>query len=283
MKARRNIIPTVITALILIALLISGNASAFIFDFKADKNDVVVGDKVNFDIKIDVEANDSNMRFFEFNIQGEEDHICKIDSNGSLITRCKGVSVEKINETDFDFGYGYGYGYGIKKTVNYRITLDTISYKEGDYEIEFVISSENGDFSKTVPLEINKSENNKKSMCSVRAKDGVGIFNDLNFNKNKLNFFVSQNNAKRGSGSLVMQDKGNRASISFGERDVKVIGNNSRFLVLSVSGTGRFNREPTSLEEVIIRVDKLNMEASIFDNEGNVIVKDMDVYFIRGC
>ncbi len=282
MKVRRNIIPTAITALILIALLISGNASAFIVDFKSDKEKVVVGEKVNYDLKIDVEANDSAMGFFGLNIMGPEDHSCKIDLNGTLLTTCKGVEVIKTNETDFKTGYGYGYG-GIKKSVEYKIILDTLSYKEGDYGVEFLLKADAGDISKTIPLTIDKAGPGPKEACSIRAKNGDGMFNGYEFEKNKLNFFISQKNAKKGSGSLVMQDRGKRVSISFGEKDVKVIGNSSKFLILSVSGTGRFNRDPVTLQEAIIRVDKINMKASVFDNDGNVIVKDMDVTFIKGC
>lgn len=276
---KRNIIPGAITALILIALIISGNAAAFIVEFTADKNDVLVGEKINFDVKVDVEATDGEIDFFKLDISGEENRLCRFDLNGSLLSRCKGVTIEKTNETNF--GYGYGYGYGIKKSLEYKIVLDTLSYKEGDYKIKLILQSD-GDIEKEIEFTISKSSISK-DLCSVRAKNGDGFFDGEEFNKNKLNFFISQNNAKRGSGSLTMQDKGERVSFSFKEKDVKVIGNNSRFLVLSISGDGRFNREPLRLDESIIRVDKINMKASIFDNDGNVIVRDMEVYFIKGC
>ena len=68
---RGDIIPSAITALILIVLVISGSASAFIVDFIADKNEVFIGEKVIYNVKIDVEINDSDIDSFEFNIIGQ--------------------------------------------------------------------------------------------------------------------------------------------------------------------------------------------------------------------
>ena len=270
MKFKSQTISLTITAVIIITLFFLGETSAFNLNISPDKTRATSGEKINIHVTIDFDEGDQTVESLILKIIGPKNILCSFNVNGTAIGKCEGIEVKKLSN---DIGY-CDYGYPQDCLQKYKITLDTSFFKPGDYIIRITAKSvDNKTVTKEVGITINEF------MCSLRAKDGTGEYNEIGFSNNKLNFFISRSNSNDGSGSLVMQKNKNRVAVSFIREEIIQADNES--LILRVNGTGTFNRNNINFSGATINVDKLNKKVSFADT--GISVEDMDIYFMKGC
>ncbi len=135
-------------AILIIALIIiSGPASAFTLNLNFDKASVNRGESVVFTASVDINSNEnlpvSKIVLELSGISGGENALCEFKVDGTILSGCKGISIQKIGTGNYENGYGYGnynsygynfgYGYGYNGKLEYKIILYTADYATGTY------------------------------------------------------------------------------------------------------------------------------------------------------
>ena len=138
-------------AVIVLVLFLSVNASAFILNLNSDKEEVVRGNKINFNFSVQIQEDDPNITQFNIDLVGPQNVSCAFDSEGNLIDSCPGFTVTKKSSGEIGYGYGYGYGGG---NLEFEIIFDSTLYKGGFYDIDFSLVSGNETFIKSKEIRI---------------------------------------------------------------------------------------------------------------------------------
>jgi hypothetical protein len=148
-KKVTKIFALTITMGVLITLIISAPAQAYILRLDVSDKTVNKGDKVSFTAAIQIQPKDkANITLIQLKLVGPLDRVCSFKQNGEIIEGCDGITIKKISScSQYDGhsngGYGYdnniGYGYspvnegdclpgyysGNDDELKYNITYDT--------------------------------------------------------------------------------------------------------------------------------------------------------------
>jgi len=273
-----KIIAGFITFGVLIMLLLTGPAQAYIIGMTISDNEVNKGEKVKFDIEIEVEPNEFlDVDFFTLKLMGPMSEECNFDVDGNIISGCLGMTIQKIKKPDYEYGYGFKEG-----KFQYKITLETFSYLSGMYDslIEMHIGPDT--FTQTGAYIIIKSVIDELEGCSVRGRGGTLTVQGKDYGKPKINFHLPLGNANNGKGSLTGQSGKERFSYKF--EIVNVLSNNQYGAWILVSGECCHSRNQKSPEDSIIYFDKANNILNISGiNPGTIKLIDANVTFRKRC
>jgi hypothetical protein len=147
-KARTaiKVLTSLLTLGIIAMLVLSGPATAFSLSVNSDKQSILIGDKVTFDVNLNVNNDEFNdINSLTLVIDGPSKKECTFDISGNKLSPCSGV--EKITSSITDIqGYGYlssfGYGYSAGKQIKFLITINSQGYLTGDYSTSIKVVSE---------------------------------------------------------------------------------------------------------------------------------------------
>lgn len=169
---RNKLLATTLTIFLLAILIVSSPANAFILSLNSDKATVDTGEDVVFNADININSNtDKNLPVYQLvlELDGPEHVSCEFRPDGTIISGCKGITIERIGGPSVGYGYGYGYyygflynfgyGYGYNGQLNYKITLHTDDYLAGEYSTKLYAYIDGKVFSQTgQTLTINEAE-----------------------------------------------------------------------------------------------------------------------------
>ncbi|MFA7707678.1 MAG: hypothetical protein WCX73_01900 [Candidatus Pacearchaeota archaeon] len=146
-ESKVRIFSLVLTAFILGLLIISSPANAFTLTLTSNDNKVEKGDVIVFTATVDVNSETDEIQNLTLDLEGPEDQTCIFNTNGVILSGCKGISITKLESAVYGYGYGYGYMYSAGK-FQYRIRLDTDKYKTGTYSTKLIIKTTSQTLSK---------------------------------------------------------------------------------------------------------------------------------------
>lgn len=143
----------VVSALILIFLVVSGPASAYVVDLAvADGSSTTVdkSEKITFDARVILPdgKTESDITGLKIIFNGPVVKECVFDIDGKAISGCFNIQVDKVDNSNSrsrmvssGYGYGYGYGYGddtASPNLSYQITIHSQHFVPGTYATELV-------------------------------------------------------------------------------------------------------------------------------------------------
>ena len=208
-----------ISFLILFILLFSGPANAFSLSLNIPDTQVSKGGSISFIGEIDIES-DENLPIDNvlLKLDGGEVVNCLFHPNGTIISGCKGISIEYLGNASFEYGYGYGYygygynfgyGYGYANgKLIYNFTLNTTDYLSGNYSTKLTAHINSKEFSnagKNIIIgEIVNIEDLPVSPACVYETDNISVSANItgsvsevwvetNISGNLANYTTSQN------------------------------------------------------------------------------------------
>ncbi len=270
----------VIGALVLgiIALLIfSAPAEAFISTIEIKNKNVDKGEKaiINLDVKTSEGESPKNIDYLIFQLKGPINIDCKFLSNTTIISGCSGIEIDDISPEPIGDCKKYGYGTGCD--LKFKISLDTLDYETGIYASSLIINSKGkdteisgGDISIIV---IGK-------VCSIRANDGKLIVDNMQFEKNKINFYIPLKNANNGEGYLTGQKGRDRLMYRFSVDGTLI--NNKNLIKVKVSGKYRIGTFGKFIDETaVLTFDRIENTTSIMGN--NIKMSGMKISFREFC
>ena len=152
-KINSKIIAGIITISIVAILFYTGPASAIKLGLEIPQKLVQSGSLINIMPSVEIESFElAQIDYLEIKLNGPNNKniLCKFYPNGSVISGCKDIKIEKINLIDnasnFGYGYGYrytdslGYGYGFSAGfLKYNITIDSDDLSVGNYSTELSV------------------------------------------------------------------------------------------------------------------------------------------------
>jgi len=302
-----------ITLGILVTLIISAPAHAYILRLDVNQKTVNKGDIVSFDASIQVEPLDrANITSIQLKLMGPLDIICSFKPNGEIIEGCNGITIERVSNCSVYGGYsgydgygkvyvdsGYGYsgygsygygncGYGYEEDnseMNYKITYNTSVYFAGKYKTSLVVFSGNNPINSMNGDEINVLFDCgpkgciPDKYCSIRAKNGDASVDETEFGeKNKINFYLPQKGARPGEGYITGQ-KG-RTTFSYKFIVGNILEKDVNHTAISVFGKYKVGIGPEKEEKSVLVLDKVNGRLDVLGEE--IQVEYMDVNFKNG-
>lgn len=261
-------------------LLIAGPANAFVLSMTIDDNTVNKGDEIEIEVVNTIESGEFlNINNLSLVLDGPEKVECYFLSNGTIISGCKGITIELIEIPGYGYGYSYGYGYGYNEgDLKFRIIIDTSDYDTGAYTsviksyIGGAVYEEHGE---NIYIGL---ENEILNGCSIRARDGFFNNSTMESRKNKLNVNIPLRNADNGKGYIIAQD--GRTRISYRFEVLSVLYNDKNSASLLVDGDYRKRRD-RSEQSAVININKKNEIATINGETFNLT--GMDIYFMKRC
>jgi hypothetical protein len=282
----KKVLAGIITFSVLIILIVSAPASAYILNLQFPSKELTKGEQIKFHASIDIEPEDNpTIDYVQLKLAGPIVVNCKFYVNGSIISGCRGITIEKIKVDTCDEGYDYGYCYGYesKKKLKYEIMLDSSTYIVGKYNSIFSLYSNKKEIAKisgeTLTVNAVKPKKNIKS-CSIRAKDGSSMIEGSDFGtNNKINFYVPIVGARSGEGFITGQ-KG-RTTLSYNFKVKDIVENDENHTAISVTGKYRIGIGKEQIEDAIITLDKRNNKIDVFGENINIVY--MNVNFKDGC
>ena len=268
----QKLITTIFSILILGTLVMLGSARALIVEFVIPQTTAALGDVLSFIITPKIEAGDLLLiENITLTLSGPEKITCTFLMNGTLLTKCPGITVKLLSGPTFGYGYGY-----LRKAPVYNVSLDTSLIQTGNYSTKVIVDTTE----KTVEQ---KGENvlvTSKNLCSVRARDGELVFKNLTFKNSKLNFHIRKKGGASGQGSLTAQTRDGRFSYSF--TIIAVIGTGDPEIIKART-IGNYRLGPTERTNAraILTFDKstntVMIDAADFDLTGSKVT------FKKGC
>ena len=275
----KKLVLVFLTGILLAALLISGGVQALVLGIILSENTVLVGDKTSILVNVDLEDDEITIDKLMFDLNGTVYMPCYFNTDGSYVknvTSCKGMAVERINETCD----GYCSGYVDENKFKFNITINTAGYQVGLYRTEIVLFSGEDAYRQGGESLVIVGNSTPFESCSVRADDGSILLNGVEFgNKVKLNFNIPKRKAVNGEGSLVAQKGNDRLNYKF--IIDKTILNNATTTKVLVAGEYRIGRGNEINERAIITLNKAKGTASV---EGlDIKAMSLNIKFIKGC
>jgi len=178
----------VVSALILMFLVISGPASAYVVDLaiaSGSSDTVDKSEKITFDARVIFPDGKSKSDITNLTIifNGPVTKECVFDVDGKAISGCFNIQVKEVENVPssygYESGYGYGYGYGSGEAANlsYNITIHSQHFVPGTYTTELIVdfgSSEEATHGANITI-TGESKSNGKNVHS-------GTSSSLNFN-----------------------------------------------------------------------------------------------------
>jgi hypothetical protein len=280
-QVKTKIIAGIVTVSIIALLIIAGPVSAFFLDLDLDDNSVPQGANAEFMATASFEVGDTlNVSYFILDLSGPVSISCAFMPDGTPITSCNGITIEKVHDPSQGSGYGYGYG-GITGNYTYRIILDTTSYPLGTYETELFALTTQGIISfGGDDLTIYKELATLKR-CSVRADEGeMEVMGEYFGIDNEFSYYHPQSGNDLGQGHLTGQYRGERFSYKF--KTENIIDNAPDMLIIEVIGKYKLQTGPfTNDVSAILYIDKLHNMVNVVSD--NFSLDNADIDFITGC
>ena len=269
----------VIAVAVIVLFVLAGPANAFILGLTISDSEIVVGDEVSFIASAEIEDGEViPINAFILDLSNGISITCTFLPDGTKISSCNGISIQKISDANFSFGYGYnGYTKGI---LSYNITLNTTHIPAGLYSTKLIAIAGNDRYDfEGGDIRI-LGEAPRFESCSVRADDGGLNVGETFFNgRTKLNFNIPKSNAAtKGKGTLTSQS-GDRFSYKFDV--VKILENEDDIVKIQTQGSYKIGRGEDVETEAVITVDKslnlINVDSEDFS------AQDLLINFIKGC
>lgn len=278
-----KVIAAILVLGVISILIYSGPAQAFVLSLQIPDTIVNQGDKIKVNINVNPEEGDnsSDVSYLIFKLtklNGPDNAECKFLRDGSIVSGCDGIEIDKISTDDCEDGsYGYGYGYGSKCSLKYKITINSNLFEVGTYATSLTINAKGKD---TTEAGDNIIINLPNKVCSVRARDGLIQVDEKEFTKNKINFYLPFNNADRGEGYLTGQDGKGRFTFRF--KVDKMLYYTNDLIKAQVSGKFRIGNQGNYTDETaVLTFDRVQNTTSLIGN--NVHMTGMKIYFRRYC
>jgi len=257
-KNKYKIIAGAFTIAILIVLLLTGPAEAFIMGLSILNGEVDKGGVISFTASVNIEANENlEIDKLVLRLNGPKDVKCEFNTDGSIITGCLGIMIQQIETAPYNFGYGFGEG-----NLTYNITLNTTEYFSGKYktQIEIIVGQdryiESGE-----DIMIKSKVVDKLEGCSIRADGGELTAEGSEFGSGKINFHIPLGNANNGKGSLSGQKNRDRFSYKFDI--IEILENNPDYARILVKGKYKIVKEEKRDKEAVIYFDKIKKTISV--------------------
>lgn len=263
---------------ILIILIITGPASAFISGLTILNNQVIRGGLVNI-VAIVIPQNETlNPNYLLLNLSARNgipvSVQCKFSSNGNIISGCSGMTIKKVNASD-------QYGYLSLNALQYNISIDTTNFIPATYQTSLVVvtvnqtSAQAGENIVIAPI-----NTVLQGSCSVRAKDSLINVNGENFSNSRLNFYIPLKNAVTGQGYLLGQNQ--KETFNYEFKDAQVLENNDQdMILLLISGNYRLGLGAKIPENAVVMLNKVNKTVSVIGDKVSDL--NMIVTFKDGC
>lgn len=285
----------IMTLGILVTLLISAPALAYVLRLDVSSTKVSKGDVVSFTASVQIEPEDrASITSLQLRLIGPLDIICKFRPDGTIIDGCNGINITKISKCSnyvsyegyngYDSpGYGntclYGY-YGEDETLlTYNITYDTGSNFAGTYKTSLVVLAGNNPLNTMAGSDIIVNATiNPGKYCSIRAKKGSATLEGSSFGtNNKINFYVPAKNptgsgARPGKGYIMGQK--DRTTFSFDFTINDVLERNENQTVVSVTGKYKIGLNKQSDEKAVLVLNKKS-------NTLNVLGSDLKIAYMN--
>lgn len=263
---------------IISALMLSGPAEAFLLSITIPDNSVIKGDTITINANIETEESErpSDINYLIIKLTGPQEISCKFLANATAVSGCDGIKIIKVPSEDSGYCKSYGYGTGCK--LQYKITLESELYAAGTYETFLIINSNEKDSTKQGEDVIINNPINR--VCSVRADDGSLKVGNMEFAKNKINFYMPLNKAIRGEGYLTGQRNRDRFMYKFSMG--RILVDNDKMIKVKVSGKYRIGNSGQSLSEnAILTFDRIQNVTSLVGDKINIT--NMRVSFRQWC
>ena len=269
-------VSTVITLSILLLLVITGPAQAFILELTIPDKDVSKGEIVNFIASTTIESDEIlDISHFLLELSGPEIIKCSFSPDGKIIEGCKGITIERISVPSGSYGYIFPKG-----NLSFNITLDTNEFDIGVYKPNLFIVIKQLTFKQIGDKLIIRGVVEQNSSCSIRSDNGnIRVNNTLFDRNNNINFHIPEQGISRGMGSLTSQTGRKRLSYAFNAKSV--LENNNNRLVVSVDGSYKINRDKPIKEEAIFMINKKTKKIDIIGD--NIRASNMNVSLLAGC
>lgn len=122
-SGRHYLKSTLITAILMIFLIVSGPVSAILVQITGIDSSVAKNELIDFNVTIDIEDAAEHLPLMHANLlfntsDGTYDDMCKIGTDKS--SNCTYITVSDIlYEASLEYGYGYGYGYDYGYSADY--------------------------------------------------------------------------------------------------------------------------------------------------------------------
>jgi hypothetical protein len=287
-KRNTKIISVILTLTILAGLLISAPAQAFILGLSISDKNVEKGKIIDLSLSAQAVPEDSEIVSLSLNLSGTQsllglvEEFCNFKADGTIISGCKGIIIDKKDNIGYGYGYihGYGYGYG-ENVLEYNIHLNTTEYYAGTYKTVLVVKTTNNNMYNKTGEDITIIGNvTAMKACSIRAKQGEAIVQKEEFGtNNKINFYIPNIRARSGQGYILGQK--DRTTYSYKFIVAKVLENDKTHAVIAVSGKYKIGIGKQITEKSIVVFDKKNNQLDIMGK--NLNVEYMDVSFKDSC
>jgi hypothetical protein len=270
MKSIIKIISLAISFSILIILVLSGPAQAFILNFSLSPF-VNRGDIQTISISAEVQQGESlDIKNFTLSLSGPKTESCSFSINATPLSNCTNIKVNRVDQSNFSYGYAIS-----NITLEYNASINSSLLPNGTYDARLTAALPD----KTVETHqqfviLNSSEKGIES-CSIRAKDGSAILNKNNFgNINEFTAYVPLKEALDGQGGITLDYDRNHASFKFDIKKAYPMDDNTT--VFKASGILSMDKKEIFQEATIIyykNTDKLDVNAQ------NLTIKGMSISF----
>lgn len=254
-----------------------GSVRALIVEFVIPETTAALGDVLHFIITPKIEVGDLLLiENITLSLSGPEKITCTFSMNGTLLTKCPGISVKLLSGPIFGDDYGNGY---LVKAPSYDVSLDTGLLQTGNYSTKVIIDSTEETVEQKGESVLVTSRILSK-LCSVRARDGELRFKNLTFKDSKLNFHISKKDGASGQGSLTAQTRGARFSYSFSIGPVVGTGDPNTIKARTIGNYRLGPTERTNTRAILTLNKSTNMvtiDSADFDLVGSKVT------FKRGC
>ena len=109
-----------IASIVLMLLVFTGPAQAFILSLNIQNHKFISGETVIMEVSSEPESGENLiLNKFTLDIEGPTDIPCEFNSDAEIISGCEGISITKLDNETNKFGYSYSYGYNYGYSWSY--------------------------------------------------------------------------------------------------------------------------------------------------------------------
>ena len=281
LKKRTKVISFLLSAILIIILIISGPANAILLNFSIKDEIVPLGDQISFSISTEIEPGEHvDVNKYQLSLQGPKNYTCEFDINGSFLSDCRGIKIERVKSPVYGYGYdnySHGYGYGFfPGMLQFNVILDSTILKKGAYNSKITLYTINSQIV-TSDKELQIVESLRG--CSLRANSGEAFLDgvELAGRNNQLSLYVPKVKAAEGQGSLILKSAKTRAVYDF--KITKSVTMIDGTYVFNTRGTLQIDRARNQTETAKVTYNKKQKEISIDGTK--ITVEDMKVNFVE--
>jgi|SRR3989344_6241294 len=272
-----KVVSVVITIAVISLLVLIGPANAYITGLTISNAEPVKGQSVVFTVSAEIEQGEVlDIQSFLLQIQGQqnlETIECLFLPSGALASECPGISIQKIQDTDYQFGYGFLPGF-----LKYEITFETDNVEEGRYNVKLYTNAGEQVFQSPTKQITILSDEVEIEKCSIRAEGGNSYYPINAFaTNNKISFYIPDFNAARGQGSFTAQSK-DRISYGFDITAAQVDDD-----TIKIQGYGKFTNTQRQKNEELSQITYNITSQKVSINSASFNAQNLNVIFRHGC